>query len=281
MINMACIGVDLGGTKISAGLVKKNEICNITHKKISFSCNKKEVIQQIINAINQVFMPSVKGVGIGVPAIIDVKKGIVYEATNLGLDKVPLKRILEKKFDVPVVINNDANCFTLGEKLFGKGKGFKDMVGLIIGTGVGAGIIINGKLYYGQNCSAGEFGKIPYLKHDMEYYCSGKFFQKEYKIDGEDLFHKAVNNDKKAKNIFNTYGKHLGKALSVIINSVDPQIIVLGGSVSKSYNFFMDSMNESLRESTYRKNFQNIRITVSTSKNIAILGAASLIYLKN
>ena len=159
---------------------------------------------------------------------------------------------------------------------FGKGKKYKDLVGLIIGTGVGAGIIINGKLYSGQNCAAGEFGKIAYLKHDIEHYCSGKFFQNEYNIDGEALFQKALRNDKTAKEIFKTYGKHLGKALSIITSSLDPQIIILGGSVSKAHNFFKKSMNASLKDSVYTKTFKNLKIKASLNKNIALLGAASL-----
>ena len=174
-----------------------------------------------------------------------------------------------------MIVNNDANCFALGEKYFGEGKNYDNIVGLIIGTGVGAGIIINGKLYCGQNCSAGEFGRIPYLDRNVEYYCSGQFFQKEYNINGEELYQKA---NRKAKKIFGIYGKHLGKAVSMIVNSIDPQIIILGGGVSKAYCLFKDSMLESLKEWIYKKTFSNIKIKASNTKNIAILGAASLCF---
>jgi len=185
---------------------------------------------------------------------------------------------LEKKFKIPVFTENDANCFVLGEKYFGKGKKYKNIAGVIIGTGLGTGIIINEKLYSGSNGGAGEFGQITYLKHNVEYYCSGKFFEKEYKMKGESLYERVLKNDAKAFRIFNEYGKHLGKALSIIINSTDPEIIILGGSASKAYRFFKNSMICSLKESVYRRTFQSIRITVSDNKDAALLGAASLCF---
>ena len=273
---MAVIGIDVGGTKISAGIVRDNKLSKVIIQKIYSKNSKDSIIKQLIQIINQLFNPDIKGMGIGVPAIVDLKTGTVYESVNIPpWNKLPLKRIIEKKFKVPVFINNDANCFALGEKHFGKGKNYDDIVGLIIGTGTGAGIIINKKLYCGQNCSAGEFGRIPYIKHNVEYYCSGQFFQKEYNIDGEDLCKKTT---KQSKKIFEIYGKHLGKALSMIINSIDPQIIILGGSVSKSYKFFKDSMYSSLKSSVYKKTFKNIKIAVSNIDNIAVLGAASLCF---
>ena len=273
---MAVIGVDIGGTKISAGIVKGNRLIRVITQKNNSNGSKDEVIHQVIDIINQLFDSSIGSIGIGVPAIVDLKKGILYESVNIySWRKVPLKQIIEKKFKVPVAINNDANCFALGEKYFGKGKHYNDIVGLIIGTGVGAGIIINKKLYCGNNCGAGEFGKIPYLSHNVEYYCSGQFFQKEYNLKGEELCQKL---NKKSKRIFEIYGRHLGKALSMIVNSVDPQIIILGGGVSKNYNLFKDSMLESLKESVYRNTFKNIRVDVSSVKNVAILGAASLCF---
>ena len=272
---MTDIGVDIGGTKISAGIVKDGKLTKVITKKTSKS-SKNKTINQIIEIIEELFNSDIKNIGIGVPGIVD-KKGVVYEVINIPLwTKVQLKKILEKKFKVPVLISNDAKCFALGERYFGKGKGHNNLVGLVIGTGLGAGIIIGGKLYPGNNGAAGEFGQIIYLDKNIEYYCSGKFFKKVYNIDGESLYKKALKKDKSAIKIFNVYGKHLGKALSVIVNSVDPDIIILGGAVSKSYKFFKNSMLKSLRELIYKKTFKNLKIAVSGTNNIAILGAASL-----
>ncbi len=274
---MSFIGVDIGGTKISAGVLKGRKLSKIITQKIHSRNSKKELLNQILGIIEQLFGSDVKGIGIGVPSIIDVKKGTLHEVVNLPvLNNVCLKKIIEKRFKAKVFLNNDSRCFALGEKHFGEGKKYNDVVCLILGTGVGAGLIINGKLYSGRNCGAGEFGQLPYLKHNIEYYCSGKFFKNEHNIDGEVLFKKVLRNDKRAKQVFREYGKHLGKALAVVADAIDPQLIILGGSVSNSYKFFKGAMIISLKESVYRKTFENLKIMVSKNKNSAVSGAALL-----
>lgn len=120
--------------------------------------------------------PEVAGIGVGVPSVVDSEEGIVYNVANIpSWAEVPLKRLLQERFSVPVYINNDSNCFALGVKLFGEGRKYRNLVGMTIGTGVGTGIIINGELYSGQNTGAGEIGSLPYLSHDFEHYCSSGF----------------------------------------------------------------------------------------------------------
>ena len=208
---MAVIGIDLGGTKISAGIVKNKRLAKLITQKTISKSSKNKIISQISKIIEELFDSSIKAIGIGVPGLVD-KKGVLYEAVNIpSLNKSPLKKILEKKFKVPIFIENDANCFALGEKHFGEAKKYKNIVGLIIGTGLGAGIIIDEKLYSGANGAAGEFGQITYLNQDIEYYCSGKFFQKKYRVKGEILFEKALKNNSKAVKIFNEYGLYSSK----------------------------------------------------------------------
>ncbi len=276
---MGVIGIDLGGTKISVGLIQKDKLEKTVSEKINAKGSQKEVVIQIENLIDQLFNKKVKGIGIGVPAIVDVENGIVFETVNIpSWKKVPLKEILEKRYKVPVFVNNDANCFALAEKYFGKGKNYKNIVGFISGTGVGSGIIINGKLYTGNNCGAGEFGEIVFKQHNIEYYCSGKYFVQMYNITGEDLFEKAMKGDPKALKIFDEFGKNMGKTLSIVVHSVDPEIIILGGSVSKAFKFFEKSMMKSLKESIYTRSYSRLKIEISKTEKIAILGAASLYF---
>lgn len=272
------IGVDLGGTKITAGLVDRGKIIKKITEPINPFASRDDVVRHILRVISRVFDSRVKGIGIGVPALVD-SKGILYESVNIrSFEKVDLKKIVSKKFEVRTEVNNDANCFALGEKKFGHARKCPDAVGLIIGTGVGAGIILNNRLHSGANYAAGEFGKIPYLDYDIEYYCSGKFFMFEHGKRGEELFEKALRRDKKAKKVFKEYGIHLGRLISIVANSVDPSMIVLGGSVSKSYKFFSNSMKESMKKSMYSRVYKNIKIKVSeNTENMAILGAASLL----
>ena len=120
----------------------------------------------------------IKAIGIGVPSVVDTHTGIVYDVQNIpSWKEVAIAQKMQELYKLPVLVNNDANCFALGEYHFGKGKGTKSMVGVTIGTGIGAGIIINGKLYCGPNCGAGEFGMIGYLDKVVEYYASGQFFK--------------------------------------------------------------------------------------------------------
>ena len=215
----------------------------------------------------------------GVPSVIDLKKGIIYDVVNIpSWKKVPLRALLERRYGLPVYINNDANCFAVGEKHFGQAKKYDNVVGLIVGTGLGAGVIINGKLYNGANCGAGEFGMISYLDHNHEYYASGQFFKNVHKASGKELFERAKNGDLEALRIFAEFGGHLGEAVKTILYAADPDIIVLGGSVSQAYRFFKQAMWESITTFVYSLVLKNIRIGASRVRNIAILGAAALYY---
>jgi glucokinase len=274
---MNTIGIDIGGTKIKAGKVSKERIEKLLIVNTKSNASQNEVILQIASLIDKLIDKNTKNIGIAVPAIVDITNGIVFETINIpSWKKVPIKKILEIKYKIPVFINNDANCFALGEKCFGAGKNHSTIAALTIGTGLGAGIIINGKLYSGYNCGAGEFGEVVFKKHNFEYYCSGKYFLKEYSMKGEDLYKKAKQNNKKALSIYNEFGNNLGKLLAMIVHAIDPEIIILGGSVSRSYRFFEKPMKKSLKELIYARSFSRLKIKLSKSDNIIIKGAASL-----
>ncbi len=274
---MNSLGVDVGGTKIEVGKVSNNKIEKLLSTRTHSKASQNEIISQITLLIDKLRDKNTESIGVAVPAIVDLEKGIVFEAVNIpSWKKVPLQRILKTKYKLPVLINNDANCFALGEKYFGVGKTYKNLVALTVGTGLGAGIIINGRLYSGHNCGAGEFGEVIFRDHNFEYYCSGKYFFNEYRVNGEKLLLEAKENNKKALTIFSEFGMNLGKALAMVVNSIDPEIIILGGSVSSSYRFFEKSMKRSLKQSVYARSFSRLRIQISKTKNSVVLGAASL-----
>ena len=279
MYNKTIIGVDMGGTNIGLGCVVDDKIVKHHSAEISANGSKEEILNEIVKAISSIFTDDVDGIGIGVPSLVDVEKGIVYGVQNIpSWDEVHLKDFLEEQFSKPVYINNDANCFAVGEKYFGKGKQFSNIVGLTLGTGLGAGIIINNHLYSGINCGAGEFGSIPYRDHTFEYYCSGQFFEKEFSIKGEYCYNNALKSDSEALKIFREFGNHVGNVIHAILYSVDPELIILGGSVSKAYNFFKDAMWEKVNLFEYSNTIKNLCIEITTQPNIAILGAAALYY---
>jgi glucokinase len=274
---MTLVGVDLGGTNVRAGLVEKGRVIRIAASPVRSQRKAEEVLADLKSVLNEVLTPEVQGVGIGVPSVVDLDTGTIYDVQNIpAWREVPLRKILEADYHIPVYINNDANCFAVGEKYHGLGKEFQNLVGLIIGTGLGAGIIANGHLYSGTSCGAGEFGMLPYLEANFERYASGQFFAKSYGTSGKELYERAKAGDKQAQQIFKEFGHHLGEAIKAIMYAVDPEAIILGGSVSKAFELFKDSMFETISSFAYSIALKHLQIKVSTTENISILGAAAL-----
>jgi glucokinase len=277
--NTAIIGVDLEGSYIRSGKVKSNLITLFHTARISSHASREIVLQQVTDAIRKVFSKDVGGIGIGVPSLVNIKEGIIYNVHNIpSWEEVPLKAHLENEFQVPVYINNDANCFVVGEKHFGIGREYRDIVGLIIGTGMGAGVIIDNKLRCGNSCGAGEFGKIPYLDDTYESYCSEKFFDRENRLSLEETLHLAESNTSAALETFSLLGTHIGSALLTIINAVDPGMIIMGGTMSQAFPYFQAAMWEKMNTFPYRRTLENLTITTSKDPNMSILGAAALFF---
>ena len=275
------IGIDLGGTNIRAGKIINDQIVHSAKLATPSKGSVDEVMSQIYSVTDNCFDAGTLSIGVGVPSVVDVENGIVYDVTNIPSWKVvPLKEMLEKRYNVPVHVNNDANCFAVGEKYFGKAKSYKNIVGVTLGTGLGCGLIFNGKLYEGSNCGAGEFGNVPYLSHNVEYYCSGQFFTDEKKVKAIDIFHQAKKGEASALLLFAEYGNHLGEALKSILYAYDPEIVILGGSVSRSFEFFKDAMYNALQDFAFRNVLANLKIDVSELENSAIFGAAALPMIK-
>jgi glucokinase len=275
------IGVDLGGTKVNVGLVEGDRIIDRKYAKLpQNSTSEWDVINIIINLIKDLLPDdNVKGIGVGVPSILDKEKGIIHEVQNIPTwHKVPLADILIKEFDIPVFMDNDANCFALGEYHFGLGKGTKNMVGITLGTGMGTGIITKGYLMGDANGGSGEFGLIPYENGILEDYCSGKFFKTFYDSNGEELMKLANQGNKEALKAFEEFGRHLGNAIKIIMYAVDPQLVIVGGSVVSSLSFFETSLKRSIQDFVYKKSLEKLEIRYSNTPNIAILGATSLYY---
>ena len=272
------IGVDLGGTNIRAGIQHDGNV--IRPKKEPFNTRRslQETLSQLIEFIRPLVQHDVKGIGIGVPSVVDVEKGIVFNVANIpSWNHVPLKDILEDEFRIPVRVNNDVNCFALGEHQFGVVKGLKNVVGVSSGTGLGCGIIINNQLFNGNNCGAGEIGLLHYLDHNIEYYASGNLFRVFYNTTAEEAYQLAIKKSPQALGYWKEYGNHLAEAIKSVVYAYDPEAIVLGGSLSKAYEFFQDAMHTSLLNFSYPESIKRLKIYQSQNENVTLLGAASLI----
>ena len=273
------VGVDLGGTNVRAGRIENGRLAEVRSVPVRSQGTERDVLEDMFGAIDAVLREGVAGIGAGVPSVIDLKAGIVYDVQNIqSWVKVPLKSYLEERYRLPAYVNNDANCFAAGEKHFGKAKPYDHAVGLILGTGLGAGVIANGRLYSGANCGAGEFGMLPYLDLTLEDYASGQFFERVHGLSGREVSERAERGDPAALKIFAEYGRHLGEAVKAICYAVDPEAIILGGSVSKAFRFFREAMRAAFQSYAYSLAKERLVIEVSETENVAILGAAALYY---
>lgn len=271
------IGVDLGATNLRSGLVAAGKLTRHFKTPLPVAKGKKEVILAIEKAIESVYEDDIQGIGIGVPSVVDREQGIVYHVQNIpSWKKVFLKDILETRFKKPVFVNNDANCFALGEKHFGKGKSFQNFVGLAIGTGVAGGIIQNGGLLKDAHCGSGEFGEMPYLDSKFEDYCSGLFFINRYGEDGKIIFEKYARGDVRAEKAVREFSIHLGKLIKSVILAIDPEALIIGGSVAQSRKWFHPLIMEEVKKFPYPKTLKRLKILYTSDSKNQVLGAAYL-----
>jgi glucokinase len=276
---MSILGIDMGGTQVRAGLAQAGNAFSIISTRINAQGSSEEVLQDLFTFTDPLIDKTVTAIGIGVPGLVDAAQATVFDVVNIpSWKEVPLKQLMEARYKLPVLINNDANCFAMGEFYFGKGKGHDTMIGLTIGTGLGSGIIINKELFAGKNGGAGEFGMISYLDKYYEYYASGQFFQNIYQTNGEIVFKNAVGGDTTALKMYEEFGMHLGNAINTILYAFDVDLIVLGGSVRQAFPYFSKKMWQQIKTFAFSKTIAHLRIEVSELENSGILGAAALHY---
>ncbi|MDY9918110.1 glucokinase [Porphyromonadaceae bacterium NLAE-zl-C104] len=271
------LGIDIGGTSIVGGRIEGDIIIEQITVDTCAQEGGDKTLNILKELIRQLKTTDTRAIGIGVPSVVDREKGIVYNVQNIkNWDEVHLKSLLEAEFELPVHIDNDANCFAYGEKIYGKGKDFQNFVGITLGTGVGGGIIQDNHLLFDSNCGSGEFGEIPYLDSILEEYCGSRFFTRTTGRSGYEIALKAREGDRDSIAIYSQYGKHISVLVKVILLILDPQAIIFGGSISKSFDLFKDSMYENLKDFPYPKSVDKIQILTSDLHNIGILGAGAL-----
>jgi glucokinase len=271
------IGVDIGGTSIVGGRIEGNRIVAQVTTDTHAQEGGEKTLDILKEVVRRLKTTETKAIGIGVPSVVDREKGIVYNVQNIkDWEEIHLKSILENEFDIPVYLDNDANCFAYAEKIFGKGRAFTNFVGITLGTGVGGGIIQNHRLLLDSNGGAGEFGEIPYLDSILEDYCGSRFFTRTTGLSAYDIARKAREGDTQSINVYNEYGRHMAVLVKIIILVLDPQAIIFGGSISQSFELFRDSMYENLKDFPYPRSVAKIQILTSDLLHMGILGAGAL-----
>jgi len=264
------IAIDLGGTNLRIALVKGKKIYNYT--KVSTPKNKKDLLNILIKLISKFNDKNVKGIGIASPG--PLKDGVILNTPNLPIKNFNLKKFLEKKFNKKVFIENDANCVALSESRYGCKK--KNFFILTLGTGIGGGIIINGKIFNG-NGNAGELGHI-ILDRDKSF----EDLWKEHRLKSKKQFGKTLHvhellnmKDKKAKNIIEETTKYLGQGIASLISVFDPEIVILMGGIRECG----DKLLNKIKKQVYNHTIITEKTPVQWSKlaHPGILGASLLV----
>ncbi|NCD72512.1 ROK family protein [Mucilaginibacter agri] len=279
MTDVKIIGVDLGATNVRGAVVYQGQLSAIAAKRIRSNGPEEHILEDIYEVIDELTEthPDVQAIGIGVPSIVDVAEGIVYDVLNIpSWREVHLKEALQNRYNLSTYVNNDANCFAVGEYHYGKGQGTNSMIGLIMGTGLGAGVIINKHLYSGHNCGAGEFGFFPYRDSLLEYHATGSFFSVTKKLDGEEIFNRAKRGEPEALELYRELGLHVGYAIKMVMYTFDPELIVLGGSVRHAFPYFQQTMWQEINTFAFKRSVDRLRVEVSELHNSALIGAAAL-----
>ncbi len=271
------LGVDLGGTNLCIGLVDNGVVVKtVSVPSFAPSATMEETLEYLAEQISNLMSPAVTKIGIGVPSVVDVEKGIVYDAANIpSWKEVHLKAFLEERFGVPANVNNDANCYAMGAYGTYPADAKPDsLVTVTLGTGIGIGVVDHGRLICGVNCGAGELGYLDYKDGCLEEYCSRQYFDK-LGVKAHEVAAAANEGDAEAIEIFNEFGRNLGHAIMILMYAYDPSHIVFGGGIANALPLFCGTMEEYVKNKfPFRSNFDRLQVDIRTSGEIPIIGAS-------
>ncbi len=259
------IGIDLGGTKISGGLLDENgNILQSAKVDTQAEKGRDTVIKNIVSLIKKLPYDQAQAIGIGTPGFIDSENGIVTFAGNIkGWSGTNLKKEIEKYFDIPVFIENDANIALVCEEWIGAGKDYDDLIMITLGTGLGGAVYSQGKLLRGSNFQGAELGHMLLYPGGnsctcgqdgcAEAYCAGSAIANEYnRITGENKTSEevlsSVDTDENAKKVLEDYKLNLAYFLTSLRNIFDPQAIIIGGGLINAKDLWWDGMVDNFKK---------------------------------
>lgn len=309
-------GIDLGGTNIAVGVVDSE--FNIIGKA-SIPTGTPDTAEHIADRMAEaarlaavdagISLSEVESAGIGSPGSIDTQRGIVQHAFNLGFVGTPLRQLLSERLGIPVYLDNDANAAAYGEVMAGAAKGYKNVVVITLGTGVGGGILVDGKMVTGVSYCGGELGHMGMVydgepctcgrKGCVEAYCSATALIRQTKrkmlenrnsvmwnicggdiekVNGRTAFDGMRQKDEAAIQVVDQYISYLGFALCSIINLLQPEILLLGGGISKEGETLLAPIRDMMLKETFCKEPERNTILAAATlgNNAGIIGAAEL-----
>lgn len=304
----AVIGVDLGGTNLRTALLNADgDILDRSKEATQAAEGHERVIAKLTASIERQRRNamdrglSVTAVGVGAPGVIRAGRGVVVKSPNFpDWNDLPLKELLERSLRLPVCVENDANAAALGEHWRGAGKGIDSMILLTLGTGVGGGIILGGRIWRGADGMAGEVGHMTILPEGrvcgcgnrgcLEMYASARGIvmtclerreQSGRERQGEDLtaarvFQEASSGDAVAAGAMRDMGRHLGIGIASLINIFNPEMVVLGGGVKDAWGLFIEATREEIRKRAFAYPAERTKIVPSVlGDDAGMVGAAA------
>lgn len=314
--NRMRIGIDLGGTKIAAGLVDENRnVIASVQEATDLPKPAEEIVLAVYNLVHRLLkeegftFEQVESIGIGIPGTVNKETDVVEYANNFGFEHVPFVKMLKEKFPCPLYAENDANAAAWGEYLAGGGRGSRSMVAVTLGTGVGGGIILNGRIWGGENGAGGELGHIVIEKGGRPCTCGRKGCLEAYasatalvsqtqeamenmpasllwtlcdgeleNVNGRMVFEAVAKKDETAVAIRDNFIDYLAEGVASIINTLQPEVLCIGGGLSGAGAALLEPLQMKTAPLVYsRSSKKNTRLVLAELGNDAgIIGAACL-----
>lgn len=302
------IGVDLGGTKIYTAIC--NELGEIFNEEViatEVDKGPEQIVDKIINSIKKVSKnikaEEVKAIGIGSPGPLNIKEGLIVSPPNLPIRNFNIVDKIKSEFKLPTFLDNDANAATLGEYIFGAGKGTENMIYITASTGVGGGAILNGKIYRGSTSNALEIGHTTISRDGrvcgcgnrgcVESMSSGIYIEKmandlmgeekettlkNYeKITAKEVFTEAAKGDQVSNYILSETLSYLGMAVANCANIFDPDKIIIGGGITKGGSIVLGKINEEVKNRSLEPIYKNCKIEkAQLGDQAGVIGAVAL-----
>lgn len=309
------VGIDLGGTKISGALA---DIDGVILSQYTIPTNAMEgeeaVLSRIIEVIEKVIMEAkktkdmIKAIGIGSPGPLDSKKGVIIVTPNLPFKDFQLINPIKEKFNIPTYLDNDANVAAIGEYMLGAGQGTRNMVYITVSTGVGGGAILEGKIYRGSTSNALEIGHTTILPDGPKCNCGNNgciealssgtaiarqareaisngletSLSKYDKLTSYEVFKEAYIGDKVAKEILEKSFIYLGIGVANIITSFDPDMVVIGGGVSKGGQILFETVQKEVDKRCFKTMSKHTKIVPAMlGTDAGVIGAVALAILES
>jgi glucokinase len=299
------VGLDLGGTNLRAGLFEGDRLVDRKERPTEADQGPEAVLSGVARILDEIGEGHpIEAVGLGFPGIVSDREGTVSVPPNLpGFERVNVREALSDRLPCPLYLGNDANLFALGEWAFGAGRGFSDVMALTLGTGVGGGIISGGRLIVGGHCAAGELGHLTVdplgpqcncgNRGCLEAFAGGAYFDKfargilvqrgesrlseKERITPKDVQEAADSGDPGSNEIWRAYGSTLGIGIASLMNVLDPEVVILGGKISRALRFFEKSLRESVERRWMRVPGRNLTLKpAELGDDAALYGALVL-----